>query len=532
MPLDLPTLIHEQTTRRKELQELERFILQDQWAAGRGWTGPNPVDLDQKQETAFLDLVERQFVSRNILSEVITRHRDGVLSREPSWSLGVDAPRGRKTLIAEAETALTKWWDETGAHQALQEAVRTLMFAAEASRRGEPPAHATSPLRLFIRSQSITNGIIPKRATLEEALNDLRVHAAAPYAAGVIRNLDGDPIATQYAYKDEDGTDLVEITGVAGTLREYGVELPIDAHEDATVVLVTDSMSGNVREAAAYDLNGRLLMHEMRREPLINESAISLQKLVNKTWTMMSHNMDVAGFTERTFLNAQMPGKWVDADGHPTTPENGVRFVPDELFVGAGATNFISGLPQVDADGNVRYAPPSVQYRDPVPPVAFTDTIEAARAGIYEEAKQLHVLISGDATSSGRSRVQAANDFVASLELTSAQVAYATRWLLSTALSLASVLMGQPGRYEELRPTVTPRLAAVQPTAEDIASTIAKLDASLISVQTARSEVGVEDVDAERELVEQDQAAAAARTQAAGLPTHPSDPHEDEDEDE
>lgn len=514
MPTSLADLLQDQSNRRKALQELERFIFEDQWASGEGWTGPKPVDLDEKAESSVLTLIERQFVSRNVLAEVITRHRDGVVGREPNWSLTTPTA-GRKKVIAEAEEALTVWWDETGVHLALQEAVRTLLYARETSRRGEAPRAAYSPLRLFIRSQSIRDGVVPRRTSLAEALDDLRVHAAAPYAAGVLRNLDGDPIATRYAYRDDDGNVREEITGLARILREFDLEVPDGAADDDTVILVQD-MSGTVLEVAAYQLGGRLLMHEMTREPLITPSSLALQKLINKTWTMMSHNLDLAGFTERTLLNAQMPGRWLDENGDPAArPEDGVRFQPDPVFVGAGATNWFSGIPQYDSDGSVRYTSPQVVYRDPVPPDAFTETLEAARTAIYEESKQLHVLISGDATASGVSRTQATNDFVASLQMTGAQVAHATRWLLSTALSLASVLMGQAGRYEDLRPTVTPRITAVQPTPEDVRMEIEKRDAGLQSTQTARSRVGIEDVDAEAALIAAEASAPPPRPGSA-----------------
>lgn len=515
MPIDLTTLVSDQSRRRGDLQALERYIFSDQWASGDGWTGPNPVNLDTKTESSVLTLIERKFVSRNILEEVITRHRDGVIGMEPHWTLGTDQSRGFKTLIKEAETALTTWWDETGVHEQLQEAVKTLLYAGETSRRGEPPRAAYSPLRVFIRSVSVgPDGTVPRRSSLEEALGDIRVHAAAPYLAGVIRNSDGDAIATRYVYSDDEGNAREEITGVVGTLRRYGFERLVSGFQDEqTAVLVLEATGLALVDSAAYDLSGQLLMFEMAREPLVKASSISMQKLVNKAWTMASHNLDVAGFTERTLLNAQMPGRWVDADGNAVAnPEDGVRFVPDPLFVGAGATNWFSGIPQVDADGNVRYTTPSIQYRDPVPPEAFTQTYDAAREAIYEEVKQLHVLISGDATASGRSRAQATNDFVASLELTGSQVARATRWVFTTVLALASVLMGQPRKYVALRPTVTPRLAAVQPSSEDVTAAIAKRDAGLIATQTAMSEVGVEDVDAEAKLIASERAKAEAAT--------------------
>lgn len=508
------TLIRDQLARREHLRALERYILEDQWAAGNGWTGPNPTDLDTGSPREFLTLIEREFVSRNVLNEVITRHRDGVLGREPTWRFVRET--GQARLIKEAEDALTSWWDDTGIPGVLQAAVRTLMFASERTTSVDAPQPARAPLRLHIKARSIdADGRVPRRKDLAEALADISLHAAAPYAAGILRNLDGDPIATHYTYLD--GTEhRVEITGVARDLREIGLAVPSGYPDESTVVLVTDREHKPIDDAA-YDLGGRLLMHELTREPLITASALSQQKLINKAFTMMSHNLNVAGFTERTFLNAQMPGHWVDANGQrATADQGGVRFVPDPLHVGAGASNFIAGLPSVGDDGVTRYTTPSLLYRDPVPPGAFTDSIAAAKHAVLEEAKQLHVMLSGDGVASGASRIQAANDFISSLELTAVEVNRAVRWALETALSLASVLMGSPRKYDGLRPVAEARLSAVQPTSEDVAATITKLTAGLVSRETAMSEVGVEDVDAELAKIASETAAPAIDNDEGG----------------
>lgn len=499
-------LIRDQQSRRRGILDRERFVLEDQWDGGKGWTGPLPIDADAQVEAKATDLIKRQFTQRNVLAEVVGRHRDGVVGREPSWTLGADKGN-RKQLTKEAEEALTTWWDEAGVHSVLQQAVRTLLYAQEATKgKKEAPRPARSPIRLFIKAASVDDkGRVPKRATLEEALADIGVHAAPPYTAGVLRNLDGDPVASWYGYEDEAGQARTELTGTAKALATYGVDLSTGIPPEATVVAVIDDLGGQLQGHAAYDLGGHMLMHELTREPLIGEAALSQQRLLNKAYSMMSHNLDAAGFTERTLLNAQMPGKWVDAEGKVTlSGEIGARFVPDKLYVGAGATNFFSGIQEVDADGNVRHTSPSVAYRDPVPPDAFTGSADAAEIAVYKEARQLHILLARDATSSGESRKQATNDFTASLDLTAGPVQAGVRWLLATVLALASVLMQQPGRYRELRPTAEARLSAVQPTPEETRVVIERKDAGLLSKTTAMHETGVEDVDAEMELIKKE----------------------------
>ena len=504
--MDLSKLLSDQRARRRDLLRAEQYVLGDQWDEGRGWTGPLPKD---DGDTAT-DLIRRQFVQRNALKEVVTRHRDAVIGREPQWDLITDSKRGQVTLRREAVDALVTWWDDNAVLGVLQTAALRLLFAEEQARRGEELRPAVSPLRLFLRAASVNeSGVIPRRATLTEALGDIAVHACNPVTAGVLRNVDGDPVATRYEYADELGRPVTEVTGVGANLAALG--LPVEPTADTLIVLLAGGAVDGT--PASLPLGGALLLHEMRREPLITPGAVSQQKLINKAWTMLGHNMDVAGFTERTFLNAQSPGKWVDDDGNATEPGVG-KFVPEPLYVGAGASNHVVGVVEPKQDGSYTYASPSVQYRDPVDPTAFTKTTDAAYRAVLEECKQLHVLLSADGAASGASRRQATADYLDSLGLTANALQGAVRWLLGTTLQLASVLMRAPDRFATLRPVAQARINVIQPPSDDITATIAKRDARLISRETAMTEVGVEDPDAEVERI---------NAEATGTPTQVSE---------
>lgn len=55
--------ILEQQTRRQHLLSLQRFIFEDAYNGGEGWTGPNPVDPLTRTEIMNDELVRKQFVS-------------------------------------------------------------------------------------------------------------------------------------------------------------------------------------------------------------------------------------------------------------------------------------------------------------------------------------------------------------------------------------------------------------------------------------------------------------------------------------
>lgn len=495
--MNLDKLLTDQRARRKDLLRTERFVLGDQWDDGRGWTGPHP---DGDDTTTAL--IQRQFVQRNALKEVATRHRDAVVGKEPNWNLTSARP-GRKQLAKEAVAALVQWWDANDVLAELQTATLKLLYAEEQARKNEELRPAVSPLRIFLRASSVNEqGVIPTRTNLSEALADIAIHACNPVTAGVLRNADGDVIATRYEYQDEStGQAMLEVTGVASDLAALGLDVTPSEHT-IVAVLRGGSIEG---EPTRLDLGGRLLLHEMRRrEPLITPAAVSQQKLINKAWTMLSHNIDTGGFVERTLLNAQLPGRWVDENGNPASPGEGT-FTPEPFKVGAGAVNHVTGVPIERQDGSIDYKDPSIIYRDPVPPETFLETASKAYEALLVECKQLHVLLSADGAASGASRRQATADYLDSLGLTAVQVQGAVRWVLGTVLRLAGVLMGDPDKYDDLDASAQARISVIQPTSEDIAASILKKDAKLISRETAMGEVGVEDPDAELEIIRREE---------------------------
>ncbi|WP_022802232.1 hypothetical protein [Deinococcus ficus] len=194
-----------------------------------------------------------------------------------------------------------------------------------------------------------------------------------------------------------------------------------------------------------------LLLFEVSLDPLVKECIRRLARFGNKTLTMGSRNIDLGGFIERTILNAQMPSEWKD----DPTALGGRRFIPSTYNVGSGVTNFLSGTAIMTPDptdpkrlvpsGN--FASPSIVYKEPVSWDTFGDTFAAVREAIFEEARQLHGLISGDATASGVSRVQAVQDFLTSLKPTLMALEQLLRWLMNTVLSSrAAAPSGTPSR--------------------------------------------------------------------------------------
>src|SRR5262245_60299331 len=96
----------------------KKFYEGDHWQNREGWIGPKPAETDDQAESVWAE-IEAGFVSKNAVAEVIDRHANAVIGREPSWSL---TPRRELTdeeqptadeqaRIEEGEAALTAWWD-------------------------------------------------------------------------------------------------------------------------------------------------------------------------------------------------------------------------------------------------------------------------------------------------------------------------------------------------------------------------------------------------------------------------------------
>ena len=105
----------------------------------------------------------------------------------------------------------------------------------------------------------------------------------------------------------------------------------------------------------------------------------------------------------------------------------------------------------------------------------------------------------------GASRIQARAEFEKALEQVAAKAADAYAWMIETFLAITSYMAGTPGKYDELRASVTPVINVGPLSAEEQAALIADRDAGLISTSTAMRRLGVRDVDAEQEQVEEEQ---------------------------
>jgi hypothetical protein len=455
----------------------------DHWRNAQGWVGPLPptpgeTDEDRdavaKAHALVMGEIQRGFVSENIIAEAIDRHAGGVIGRVPTWMVTLVRPVGAEEkptqeesdLIAEADAALTRWWDEHDLHEELRQMTTTLLWAT-LDKRNEAGLQLFVPPAYFTDPQTRT---LPKAKSIDEALSRLWAECAP---AGALRMVT-DPLTMQKA-----GLYAKQVTPLGATAPNTVYELSYLDDKGNTVVKVWHVGEAEPQPATA-PLGGALLHHVATRPVFFGESVRRLQYALNKSLSMMSHNENVAGFVERTVINAN---------------------IPDGLQFGPLMTNFLVSETVEDADGNERALPTSVIYREPSPPDTFARSQHAYRMAILLQVWQLHALLSDDGTTSGESRRQALADYLASLLVTAPAVAMAGRWLLTTALRMGAFLMGSAGRYDSLRVDFTPRLYVGPVPADEMRVVLEMVEGGLLSQEDGMSRIGVDDPAAMRTAI-------------------------------
>lgn len=458
------------------------------WDNGLGWSGPRPDpagDRTHGQSTKVLLEIERSFVGRNLIRDIVNRHQSGVAGREPLYNVvyrdGRKATEAQKKVLAEYVSALTDWWEHSSIWPAIQATVRTALVTGSGTLRLY--LHQS---QLDVLSQVEGRPVLGIRSglSLSEAARRVSAHAPAWDQAGVTRDRDGHANGAYHTYQVEGQARLELQERIPG-----GVRVHPDVSQNGT----------DLRDPTDYPVPEGLI-YELRLDPLVTESIRRLMLAANKTLTMGSRNIDLGGFVETTILNGQMPGEWKD---DPNEPGKKV-FVPGTYNRGAGVANFIAGIPQMVMGEHGKPVPtgilntPSINYREPSPYDTFDQSYSQLREAILDEANQLHVMITGDASASGVSRQQAVNDFLSSLEPTRMALEGLLRWVLDAVLRLALHFTGRIAEIDELRIQTQAKISAVQPTPAEVETALKLHSGGAIGEEDFLRRIGVEDVEAHR----------------------------------
>ena len=467
------------------------FIEGDHWQNRDGYIGPRPKETDQGFDDVMV-MLESGFVSRNVIKEICRRHKNGVVGLEPRWGLvpreqeagGEEKPEGdapedeaqggtASDPVKEWEGSFTEWWNDRNVHKVMKDAAEMSLWG----RRGT--------IRIYIPAGLLGTGSKPSASSLRAALRYIYVEALEADVAGMVTDPNTNVKAGVLITTDADNKEIGELVFP---------EQP-DVDPDAPPNTIIKPLGEGAGPEFPMEIGGRLTMFSIERPLLITKQIQQSQKALNLDLTIMPRNIIHGGFLERLILAGQMPGHWeVDEHGVKT------KFVPEPFETGAGTINFVSGQEVEDAaTGRTTVTTPQVHYQPPTD-VQFAITAKNSHyQDMLEETDQPHVLITGAATPSGKSREEARADFEGSLRETQTPTEDAGRWLLETVTAIAEWILGSPGKWlSAFRADFECIVDSGPPDTEYMAKTIELKKENIVSEETAMMRVGVRDVAAER----------------------------------
>lgn len=483
--------------------ENRKFIEGDDWNNGKGWVGPH-FDSNGRgaKVSKFLkDEIERDFASKGDIKSAVRRHRRGVIGRVPGWTISsrnapsdpnVAATGDEETRIGEAEQILNEFWKNSRVHTTGKEAVEDYLV------------DGINTLRLFFVHDEF--GEFEIAETISDAVKMIHLFREKPESGCVVVDKRTLKRASFYRYEDG-GAVYIEMTYVdddGGTVFKKFASTESEQFAKENMPTLAKYHAGDSEaesDIEVYPFGGKLLLFQMKATPFVSPAMRSMQKLVNKGFTMMSHNLDEDGFRRKKILNGLPPGKFQKGE------DGSQVYVPDAdgEVVSAGSVSYTSGLPTVkrDKEGNLEtgYTTPSVHESQPIDITTYTETIRVAGEGILEEADQMHIIISGESEPSGESRIQAKDDFRQSLEDTKSDFDDCFSEIFEAVLAVVAYLMDQDGRYDDLQVSVSANLNTGPKSIAERERAQTEAEGGFRSDESAMEEMNINDPDAMKKKI-------------------------------
>lgn len=467
-----------------------KFVEGDHWQNAEAWVGPGPRPSDPSYRDIMV-LVEKAFVSKNVIDEIIDRHVSAMLGKEPRWAWTLinppadpeaEIPAADLNAIAALEAAVTTWWDARQAHRLLKGMIYRMLFG----KRG--------PWRLYVPSGLTDASGKVTAATLEEALSKIYLDIPEPENGGVWEDPETKNRVGIVLWKDASGKEHGEVTFIDDAGKTIINVVPAPASGPAAV---TNDFN-RLMTIGAAELDTLWVSPQMR----------SLQKALNMTLTLLSKGLIDNAFLERLLLNALPPGHWEYEDApDPDTGEK-IRkaYVPDRHVTGGRQTTYVQGIDFAEkaADGSRKTTvkDPSVVFREPVDPIGIIRGADYWYQSLIGEARQDHVLINKESTPSGKSREQARGDFIDSTKDTEMQANMVGGLLLLTLVTIAEVFANKRGEWtKKYKPMFNCRPQYGPLSVEERTQNILEAEKGFMADETAMALNGRDDVDAEQALI-------------------------------
>lgn len=482
--LDKELTLSEEESSKHEV--LLKAYLDDFWQKGQESllppsSGSNSSTID--------NLFAKRFVYRNVITECVGRVSGAFFGKAPNWRLnfteaGDSAPDSLPDEILSLDETLGSVWSNENIADTLARAFETRL------------AFGRGGLRIYIPARYKAggeDGLTVMFKTPEDALRAMRVEFVPPTRSKLLDE-DGELLSLiKYEDRVDWTTDrsenviefsFVDDSGLTwiGTVRELS---------SAGSLADTDLSSG-------FDLKGATTFNEFKGKPYITHALYKNNQLLNLALTCAGFSIVDNGFGEMILTNVALETETVAG------PDGSTMEVPKRIRRGGGAIQNFVGIETSDDSGSISRATPGVTFRQPTAMDAFKGGVDIAYAACLQEAGQLHALISGDATASGESRIQALTDFTTKIARYKAEIDEMGSWLLSTMVRWSLELSG--AESPDLQVTFDSRMS-VGPLSESERSAVMSMhEKGVISRATERILLGIDDPALEADLVKTEDA--------------------------
>jgi hypothetical protein len=490
---------------------------EDYFQSGKQYIGPQAATGD----TEGKKYIEQSFVALAKLGELARRYVSGAVGQEPSFetvddvvvAVGIPAPNEVEPKASEAKSAadmaLGAWWD------AEKMAETTELFTARLCSMLSAYFHYGVPPGL-VRDVEGTDGAIQSAIQadgFEDALNLIYCESPKPGTATIYTDPETREKYGMYSYSEQKkvGTETKTINCLeiswCPRRDETGAKVPDENLLTRVLILKSDDSAPQqfALETGGVPLVVGATFHPLVFAALASKCNISLNNAINAVSTMVKINADVAGFPEKNHLDIDPP---VINTGR-IDEETGVTIYEDvEVVTGPRTAPFHMSV--VDESNNeqgrvVKSARSgTIIYRAPVSSEPLLEVIRFYMRALYESANQAHVLELLSPDSSGVARVEARADFARALLKIARKVEGSLREVFRGVRCLAAYV-GNDARLEQfksLRDNVTCHPNSGPLTPDEKRLILEMVAAEVISRELAMVMMGVEDVEAEMQKIQ------------------------------
>lgn len=461
----------------------------------------------------FNGLMEKRFVFRNVIRECVERVSKAFLGKNPNWKFS----RAGKEItdgLPDIEKGLGSFWNKENVSSVLAQAFESRLATGKGGIRMYVPVK-------FKRQASVANSLATsataqiedigsggladeykdfvKFSSIEEALAAIRIEFIDPRHSTVLKE-DAELFSiVQYQirenWENNNKTNVIEFSFVDNKNLTFIGMVPENSTKSPNSTKAGSYTIENFIKSSGYDLNGETTFYQMQGKPYVTSALFKNNQLLNLALTCAGFSLVDNGFGEVFLTNVELETETVRGE------DGELREEPKRLRRGGGAVQNLIGISQINEEtGQETRLSPGVHFKEPTSISAFIQGKDLAYQACLEEAGQMYALISGDATASGESRIQAMKDFYLKIIKYKSEVDQIGSWLLTTALRWAGELSASD-KVKDMTVVFDSKIFIGDVTKEERQMLRDQWKDGVISKETCQVLSGVDDPQLETELI-------------------------------